>query len=112
MAEIKIQNNVVGENYSKVIDTEFKTFTISTPTNIDQITIDKFFTYYDELFYQIPKEGDTHSHTYILNKTIEYLGVKLADDASTQALLNEITNLKQQILQNSQTIANLVKTNQ
>lgn len=107
MSNIKIQTQTLGNNYSKVIDTEFKTFNQSIVQNIDIITIDKFFKYYDELFYQIPKEGDTNSHNYILNKTIEYLGVKLADDESVQALLDEITSLKNQMLEDAKTLSNL-----
>jgi hypothetical protein len=63
------------------------------------------------MFYQIPKTGDINSHTYILNKTIEYLGVRLADDASIQALLDEISGLRKQILLDNQNLVNTVKTN-
>jgi hypothetical protein len=109
MAEVTSKNNVVGNDYNKVLDTEFKTFTVSTPTSLNQTTVEEFFQIYDELFYQIPKEGETNSHTYILNKTAEYLGVKLADDASIQALIEEIAGLRRQILADNQTIADLAK---
>jgi hypothetical protein len=109
MTEISIQNNVISENYNKVLDTEFKTFVVGTPSDLTQITLDQFFQYYDDLFYQIPKEGDINSHNYILNKTIEYLGVRLADDVAIQALLEEITRLRRQILQDNQTIAGIAK---
>jgi len=107
MSNIQIQIQTLGNNYPKVIDTEFKTFNQQTTQNVNIITIDKFFEYYNELFYQIQKEGDTNSHNYILNKTIEYLGVKLADDESIQALLDEITSLKIQMLEDAKTLSNL-----
>ena len=52
----------------------------------------------DELFFDIPNEGDINSHRYILQREAEYLGVKFADDVDIQALLQEITDLRQQLL--------------
>jgi hypothetical protein len=105
MANIEIQSTVIGNNYDKVIDTEFKSFGINNTSGITQISIEEFFQIYNELFYQIPKEGDNDSHNFILNKTIEYLGVKLADDESIQALLDEVTFLRRQVLEDNKTIA-------
>lgn len=106
MSNIPIQIQTLNSNYSKVIDTEFKTFK-QQPVNVDVITVDKFFENYNELFYQIPKEGEINSHKYILNKTIEYLGVKLADDELIQSLLDEITNLRQTLLEDSKLLSNV-----
>ena len=105
MSNIQIQTSVLNSNYSKVIDTEFKTFNQQTIQDINIVTIDKFFEYYDELFYQIPKSGETNSHTQILNKTVEYLGVRLANDELIQSLLDEITNLKQTLLEDSKLLS-------
>jgi hypothetical protein len=105
MANIEIQSTVVGNNYDKVLDTEFKTFGVNNISGITQISIEEFFQIYNELFYQIPKEGDDNSHNFILNKTIEYLDVKLADDESIQALLDEVAFLRRQILEDNKTIA-------
>ena len=105
MANIGIQTTVVGSNYDKVIDTEFKTFGVNNNAGITQISLEQFFQNYDELFYQIPKEGDSNSHNFILNKTIEYLGVRLADDESIQTLLDEVAFLRRQILEDNKTIA-------
>jgi hypothetical protein len=58
MSDIKIQTQTLGNNYSKVIDTEFKTFNQQTVQDINIITIDKFFEYYNELFYQIQNESE------------------------------------------------------
>jgi hypothetical protein len=103
MANIEIQSTVIGSNYDKVIDTEFKTFT-TTPV-IDVLTIDEFFQNYEDIFYQIPKEGDVNSHQYILNRTLEYLNLKLANDEEIQLLLDEITSLRRQLLLDAEVIA-------
>lgn len=103
MANIDIQSTVVGSNYDKVLDTEFKTF-ITNPT-VNTITLEEFFQNYNDLFYQIPKEGDSNSHTYILNQTLQYLDLKLANDQEIQLLLEEITNLRRQLLLDAEVIA-------
>jgi predicted metal-dependent hydrolase len=58
------------------------------------------------LFYQIPKEGDTNSHRYILEKEADYLGVIINQD-DIQALLDEITNLRQQLLDTQTALSEL-----
>jgi hypothetical protein len=99
MAEIiPVQQAVYNKNrFSKVIDTQFREFAIETPT-APEVTIEDFFNLYDELFFDIPKEGDINSQRYILNRTAEYLGVRLADDTNIDVLLQEITTLRQQLL--------------
>ena len=99
MAEIiPVQQAVYNKNrFSKVIDTQFREFALETPPT-PEVTVEDFFGLYDELFFDIPKEGDINSQRYILNRTAEYLGVKLADDTDINVLLEEITTLKQQLL--------------
>jgi hypothetical protein len=98
MSQIPIQKQVFGKDFSKVIDVEFKQLLQKTTDNNNEITIDEFFNLYEELFYQIPKEGESHSHRYILTRTVDHLGVRLADDTDVQALLQEITELRQELL--------------
>lgn len=99
MAEIiPVQQAVYNKNrFSKVIDTQFREFALETPPT-PEVTVEDFFGLYDELFFDIPKEGDINSQRYILNRTAEYLGVKLADDTDINVLLEEITTLRQQLL--------------
>ena len=61
-----------------------------------------------DLFYQIQKEGDTNSHRYIIQKEADYLGVSINQD-DIQALLDEITSLRQQVLETQQIINDLTK---
>ena len=67
-------------------------------------TLEDFFELYEQLFYQIPKEGDVNSHRFILQKEADYLGV-IVDQEDIQALLDEITSLRQQVL-DTQTLLN------
>jgi hypothetical protein len=99
MAEnIPVQRAVYDKNrFSKVIDTQFRELNV-TEIVAPEVTVEDFFVLYDELFFDIPKEGDINSHRYILQREAEYLGVKFADDVDIQALLQEITDLRQQLL--------------
>ena len=96
------------DRFSKVIDTQFSELTV--PEVIaPETTVEDFFTLYDELFFDIPRDGDINSHRYILNREIEYLGLQLADDINIQALLQEITDLRQQLLAAETENANLTQ---
>ena len=106
MTNIKVDKTITGRN-ERVLDTNFSFFS-KTIVNPD-FTIEDFFQLYEELFFQIPKEGDVESHRYILDKEAEYLGVKLADDLDIQALLDEITSLRQQLLEAKTIITDYTK---
>jgi hypothetical protein len=108
MSKIGISKNVFNKDLEKAIDINFK-YLIKTEEQ-PEFTLDDFFQLYGDVFYQIPKEGDANSHEYILNKTAEYLGVKLANDIDVQALLEEITTLKQQLVDSQQMINDLTKS--
>jgi hypothetical protein len=110
MSQISVQKTVFNKDtYSKVIDTQFhQLINQSTQESVPSFTVDDFFQLYEDLFYQIPKEGDTNSHRYILQKEADYLGVSISQD-DIQALLNEITSLRQEILDSQQIIKDLTK---
>jgi hypothetical protein len=109
MTQISFNKNVFGKNnFEKVVDTRFKQL-IGTQQSQEDITLSDFFQIYEDLFYQIPKEGDIESHKYILNKTAEYLGIKLSEENDIQALLNEITTLRSELLDANKTLLDLNK---
>ena len=110
MSQIPIEKTVYDKNtFGKVIDTQFHQLLNNQNEETPTFTIDDFFELYEQLFYQIPKEGDINSHRYILEREADYLGVNINQD-DIQALLDEITALRQQVL-DSQTIVNdLTKT--
>ncbi len=99
MSQIFIQKQVFDKNtFEKVVDTQFSQLINLQASDVAvPLTVDEFFKLYEEIFYQIPKEGDINSHRYILEKEAEYLGVNLNND-DIQALLDEITTLRQTVL--------------
>jgi hypothetical protein len=110
MSKIPIQKTVfLKDDYLKVIDTQFNQLLRSETEEVTpSFTIDDFFQLYEDLFYQIPKEGDTNSHQYILRRESEYLGINV-DTEDIQALLDEITSLRRELLDTQQTINDLIK---
>jgi hypothetical protein len=85
--------------YEKVIDTSFTQLvqpqiTSSVPT----ISVAEFFQYYQELFFSIPKFGDTNSHEYLVKTSGEYIGSTNTNDDLIQALLDETNQLRQENL--------------
>jgi hypothetical protein len=111
MSQIPIQRTVFDKDqFTKVVDTNFSQL-INNQTLEEQpsFTLDDFFQLYDDLFNQIPREGDINSHQYILQREADYLGVQINKD-DLQALLDEITSLRQEVL-DSQTIINDLTNN-
>lgn len=97
------------KNFEKVVDNRFKQL-INNQSPVDDVfTIDDFFQLYEDLFYQIPKEGDAQSHRFILNQTSEYLGISINGGTDIQALLDEITTLRSELLTVNQTLVDSVK---
>jgi hypothetical protein len=109
MSQIPVQKTVFNKDtYGRVINTQFSQFLNQNAVEETlSFTIDDFFQLYDELFYQIEKEGDINSHRYILQREADYLGVSISQD-DIQALLNEITSLRQQVLEAQTTINDLI----
>tara|TARA_R110000823_G_scaffold2802_1_gene11166 strand:+ start:52 stop:390 length:339 start_codon:yes stop_codon:yes gene_type:complete len=85
--------------YTQVINTSFTQLIPTVPTNIaPTISVQEFFGYYSSLFFQIPEFGDVNSHQYIINTSTEYIGETGTDD-TTQALIDEITQLREENLE-------------
>ena len=110
MTQISLDKSIFNKkDFEKLVDTKFKQL-INEGVNVeDTFILDDFFQLYDELFFQIPKEGDIDSHWYILNKEAEYLGVNINDQTNIQALLDEITSLRQELLGANKTLSDLNK---
>ena len=110
MSQINLQKQVFDKNtYERVVDTQFHEFLNSNnQTEAPYFSVEDFFQLYEDVFYQISKEGDVNSHQYILKKEADYLGISISQD-DVQALLNEITSLRQQLLESQQIITDLTK---
>ena len=87
MSQIPIEKQVFDKNaFGKVIDTQFSQLLNNVSEETPVFTLEDFFQLYEQLFYQIPKEGDIDSHRFILEKEADYLGVIINQD-DIQALL-------------------------
>ena len=116
MAQVDLNKTVFEKRqYQKVIDTSFTQLVSTQPTSsIDNtITVDQFFSYYNDLFFDIPKLGEVNSHEYLIRTSQEYVGTSFESD-NIQALIDEVTYLRQQNLeltQQLQVINNNLPTN-
>lgn len=103
------KNSYVKTQYEKVIDTKFSQLA-NSPNENEQInssiSIDDFFQYYNELFFQIPKTGETNSHDFLIKTSSEYVGDNTVN-SDIQALIDEINILQQQNLELNQQLINL-----
>ena len=108
----KVTNENLGKNsllrreafnrkqFDDTIDTSFKELGVGNqpdPATFDPslATVGDFFTIYQTLFYQIPKEGDINSHEFLIRESTEYTGL-VAQQAEIDALLAEIDELREQ----------------
>ncbi len=105
---IKLNKQVyVKPQYERVIDTSFTQLVQPSPvapTSIPAITVAEFFQNYQEIFFQIPKFGSVNSHEYLIQTSQGYIGGNQADDGTIQALIDEITQLRQENLDLQQQI--------
>ena len=96
--------------YEKVIDTKFSQLaTLSsspTPESISEAidkktpSIDLFFYNYSQIFFNIPKNGTTNSHEYLIKTSSEYVGSQINNEIL--ALIDEINSLQAQNLELNQ----------
>ena len=104
--EIQIQKTVFGKvDFSKVVDTSFKTFTQPIPEE-DPDTPDELFRLYDKLYYSIDIEESENSHRYLVNKSSELLNFDAVTE-NIQPLLDEIAQLREENLALNQQILTL-----
>ena len=103
---IQMAKEVYGKiTFPRVVDTEFTEF-VSAPTSSFEPTVPEFFQFYEDLFYQIPVEGEVNSHQYLVKRSSEYIGETVQNDEIND-LLEENNTLRQEILEANQTIVDL-----
>jgi hypothetical protein len=102
MEIITLTNTAYDKNqYQQVIDTSFNQLvqpTITSSIVSPTISVAEFFQNYQQLFFQIPKLGTTTSHEYLIQTSQEYIGSSSINDDTIQALIDEITQLRQENL--------------
>lgn len=105
-----IKNVYDKEQFEKTIDVEFSQ--LSSPdtaaTTANTLTVDQFFQQYQNLFYEIPKEGLTNSHEYLIQTSQNYVG-SVQNDEQLQALIDEINSLREQLITQQDIITQLLQ---
>jgi hypothetical protein len=98
--------------YPKVIDTQFtQLIPVSASLAEEPLpTVDEFFNFYNQLFFDIPKLGETNSHEYLIKTSTEYIGASSVVNDELQALVDEVTSLRQQLLESQQQLIDLNTT--
>ena len=87
------------KQFDDTIDTSFSELGVNNvdPSTFDPslATVGDFFTIYQTLFYQIPKEGDVNSHNFLIRESTKYTQF-VAQQEEIDALLAEIDDLREQ----------------
>ena len=109
MEQVNLNKSVFEKRqYEKVIDTSFTQLVQPAATSsvvAPSISIAEFFTNYQTLFFEIPKYGAVNSHEYLIKTSQEYAG-DFNNDDTVQALIEEVTSLRQENLDLQQQILN------
>lgn len=92
--------------YDRVVDNSFQQFLPSPPPIEDTISVDDFFVIYNQIFYDIPTEGNVNSHAFLVKNSGEYINAE-STNQDIQLLLNEINDLKKELLEANQKLLNL-----
>jgi len=93
--------------FTKVVDTSFNTFVIPPVDETDEVA--NFFRLYEDLYYVIDVLGETDSHQYLVRKSSELINFE-ANTEEIQPLLDEIAQLRGELLQANQQILDLETT--
>ena len=109
---IGFQRNVFNkQSFNNTVDTEF-TQLVETPDetffDVNLANIEDFFTLYQNLFFNIPKVGDVNSHEFLIRQSTEYIGFE-EENETIQALLDEITELREENLEIRRQNLNLIQ---
>lgn len=109
MERVQLLKQVFGRaTYTRVIDTDFSELIQPTTGSSasTQLTVEEFFDYYDQLFFNIPPTGEVNSHEYLVKRSTDYLGGGIQSDIEL-AYLDEINSLREQLLEANANLANL-----
>lgn len=107
---VQIQKTVYNSiQFDKVVNRSFSTFTQPVPEE-DTDTVENFFRLYEKLYYVITPTGETDSHEYLIKKSSELVDFQKGTE-DIQPLLDEIAQLREQLLQANQQIIDLETAN-
>lgn len=109
MEKIKIKKeSFPKQKYPIIINTEFSQLINPSPQVENVLTVDEFFELYDDLFFQIPIDGEIGSHKELIRRSTEYVG-ETQNTEEIDLLLEEINQLRLELLEARQLIDELTK---
>jgi len=112
MEILTLTNTIYNKNqYQRTIDTSFNQLiqpTLTTPVVDSTISVAEFFQKYQQIFFLISKFGEINSHEYLIKTSQEYTGNIEPQDDLIQALIDEVTQLKQENLELQQSTSDLL----
>jgi len=116
MERINLRRQVYAKSaFDNVISTDFTQLTPVTPEvpQTQSIDINEFFVQYNNIFYDIPKFGETNSHEYLVKTSGQYINSTQTNE-TVEALIEEINQLRQENadLQNQQIQGDLTSVGQ
>ena len=105
MAKVDLRKTVYNKDqFDRVVGgREFTTFGVDQAVDF---TVEDFFQQYDALFLTIPVFGEVNTHEYLVRRSSELVGFQRTTE-DLQPLLDEITNLREQLLAARQENINL-----
>ena len=109
MAEqVQLNKTVYGKiSYPNVINTQFTQLVGANPADGPApITVEEFFQAYNDLFFEIPIDGEFNSHLELIKRSTEYVGVT-QNPNEIDALLTEINQLRLENLRLNQQLDEL-----
>jgi len=105
-SKIEIRRTILNKtDYDQVIDRSFNTFVKPTPPDTSS-QLNLFFKLYEDLYFEIPVDGEFNSHRYLIEKSSELVTLEV-DQINIQPLLDEISQLREQLLEANTQIINL-----
>ena len=114
MEKVNLNRQVFNkQKFNDTVDTTFSELGVQQPDpsffDLNLATVDDFFTLYNRLFFEIPKEGAINSHTFLVKESGDYVGSQQVNE-EIQALLQEITDLREENLALRQENINIITT--
>lgn len=102
-----VKNVYNKEQFEKTVNTSFNQLTPPpAETTAPTTSVPQFFDLYRQLFFEIPKEGITDSHSYLVQTSGDYVG-NTQPSPDIQPLIDEINTLRSQLVSQQQLIQQL-----
>ena len=115
MENVNLNRQVFNkQKFNDTVDTTFSELGVQEPDlgffDLNLATVDDFFTLYNKLFFEIPKEGAVNSHAFLAKESGEFVGSQQFNE-EIQALLQEITDIREENLELRKENVNLIVEN-